>query len=162
MSKKKENWTKLQAIVLVEPQEDVLPIRAKYGQKHVWNIGISHVSSKSSLWYSLADIIASKLYTGRTPKILRAIRFVPVPVQKRLHKIDIHGVKINPYTQDLFNELIEYRQILKNKRDSFAKTDSKYSYYDRKQNVVKIIANATSYGIFVEINVKEKSEKERI
>lgn len=158
----KENWTKLQAIVLVEPQEDVLPIRAKYGQKHVWNIGTSHVSSKTSLWYSLADVIASKLYTGRTPKILRAIRFVPVGTQKRLHQIDIHGVKINPYTQDLFKELIEYRQILKNKRDSFTKTNSKYSYWDRKQNVVKIIANATSYGIFVEINVKEKSEKERI
>lgn len=45
----KENWTKLQAIVLVEPQEDVLPVRVKYGQKHVWNIGISHVSSKTPL-----------------------------------------------------------------------------------------------------------------
>src|SRR5438445_4878464 len=45
----KENWTKLQAIVLVEPQKDVLPIRVKYSQKHVWNIGISHVNSKTPL-----------------------------------------------------------------------------------------------------------------
>ncbi|MGI0062441.1 MAG: DNA polymerase, partial [Nitrosotalea sp.] len=73
-----QNWTKFQGIALIEPQDDVLPLRAKYGQKHVWNIGVSHVTSKIPLWYSLADVIASKLYTGRTPKILKAYRFIPV------------------------------------------------------------------------------------
>ena len=142
----KENWTKLQAIVLIEPQEDVLPIRAKYGQKHVWNIGISHVTSKVPLWYSLADVITSKLYTGKTPKILKAYRFVPKGIQKNLKKINIHGIEIDPYKDDLFKKLIEYRQTLKNAKDS-------------RQQIIKIIANAISYGIFVEINTLEESDK---
>lgn len=45
-------WTRLQGIALIEPRDDVLPLRAKYGQKHVWNIGISHVTSKIPLWYT--------------------------------------------------------------------------------------------------------------
>lgn len=155
----KENWTKLPAIVLVEPQEDVLPLRARYGQKHVWNIGTSHVTSKTPLWYSLADALASKLYTGRTPKILQAIRFVPVGTQKGLQEIDIHDIKISPYNQDLFKELIEYRQKLKNQRDDLPKEDLQYQILDRKQNVIKIITNAISYGIFVEINTHEELNK---
>lgn len=151
-----QNWTRLQGIALIAPQEDVLPLRAKYGQKHVWNIGISHVTSKIPLWYSLADIVASKLYTGRTPKILKAYKFIPVGIQKNLETINIHGVEINPYKDDLFKKLIEYRQVIKNKRDSFAKTDPQYLYHDRKQNVIKIITNAISYGIFVEIITLEE------
>ncbi|SHO47632.1 DNA-directed DNA polymerase B [Nitrosotalea sinensis] len=141
-----QNWTRLQGIVLIEPHEDVLPLRAKYGQKHVWNIGISHVTSKIPLWYSLADVIASKLYTGRTPKILKAYRFVPVGVQKNLKKINVQGIEIDPYKDDLFKKLIEYRQVLKNK-------------YDPRQKIIKIITNAISYGIFVEINTLEESSK---
>ncbi|HEV2192541.1 MAG TPA: hypothetical protein VGR54_02855 [Nitrosopumilaceae archaeon] len=158
----KENWAKLQAIVLVEPQDDILPIRARFDQKHVWNIGISHLTSKTPLWYSLADIIASKLYTGKTPKILQAIKFIPVGEQKGLQEINIHGAKINPYTQDLFQELIEYRQKLKNERNEFSKEDSQYWLLDRKQNIIKIITNAISYGIFVEINTFEELDKCRV
>ncbi|MGI0047486.1 MAG: DNA polymerase, partial [Nitrosotalea sp.] len=141
-----QNWARLQGIVLVEPKGDILPLRAKYGQKHVWNIGISHVSSKIPLWYSLADVIASKLYTGRTPKILKAYKFVPVEIQKNLKKINIHGIEIDPYKDDLFKKLIEYRQTLKDAKDS-------------RQQIIKIITNAISYGIFVEINTLEESKK---
>lgn len=80
-------------------------------------------------------------------------------MQKGLKAIEILGLKINPYKQDLFKELIEYRQKLKDKRDSFSENAPKYQYYDRKQNVIKIIANAVSYGIFVEIVTLEESKK---
>jgi hypothetical protein len=142
----RESWTRLQGIALIEPEGDVLPLRTKYGQKHVWNIGISHVTSKIPLWYSLADVIASKLYTGKTPKILKAYRFVPVGVQENLKTINIHGIEINPYKDDLFKKLIEYRQILKDAKDP-------------RQQIIKIITNAISYGIFVEINSLEESDK---
>lgn len=142
----KENWTRLQGIALIEPDGDVLPLRAKYGQKHVWNIGISRVTSKIPLWYSLADVIASKLYTGKTPKILKAYRFVPVGVQENLKTINIHGIEINPYKDDLFKKLIEYRQVLKDAKDP-------------RQQIIKIITNAISYGIFVEMNTLEESDK---
>ncbi|MGI0047512.1 MAG: DNA polymerase, partial [Nitrosotalea sp.] len=141
-----QNWARLQALVLIEPLDDVLPLRAKYGQKHVWNIGISHVASKTPLWYSLADVIASKSYTGRTPKILKAYKFVPVGIQKNLKTINIHGIEIDPYKDDLFKKLIEYRQTLKDAKDA-------------RQQIIKIITNAISYGIFVEINTLEESKK---
>ena len=154
----KDIWSKFPAIVQIHPDDDVLPLRAKYGKKHEWNIGINHISYEGTLFYSLADVIASKLYTGKTPKILKAIRFVPVGIQKDLKEIDIHGIKINPYKQDLFKELIEYRQKLKQKRDEYPKSDSTYSYYDRLQQIIKIITNATSYGIFVEITTSDESK----
>lgn len=142
----KENWTRLQGIVLIAPQEDILPVRARYGQKNLWNIGINYLTSKTPLWYSVSDVIASKLYTGKTPKILKAYKFVPVGVQKGLKTINIHGIKINPYKQDLFKELIEYRKNLQNKNDP-------------REKIIKIITNAISYGIFVEIQTHQEQTK---
>jgi len=139
----KKSWKNLAAIVLVEADEDVLPIRAKFGQKHAWNTGLCYVSSREPLWYCLSDIISSKLLTGKTPRIIKAVRFIPVGVQKGLKEIEVHGVKINPYRQDLFKELVEYRQVLKQKGD-------------RKEKIIKIIANAISYGIFLEINTYDQ------
>lgn len=141
-----ENWAKLQGIILIEPQKDILPIRATFGQKHSWNIGIETVSSKIPLWYSMADVIASKLYTGKMPKILEAHRFIPIGVQKNLKSINIHGIEINPYKDDLFQKLVEYRQVLKNAKDP-------------RQQIIKIIVNAISYGIFVEIVSMEESKR---
>jgi hypothetical protein len=154
----KDNWKRFQAIVQVMPEDDVLPLRAQYGDKHAWNIGISSVTSKIPLWYSLADIITSKLYTEKTPKILKALKFVAGPPQKDLKEIDIHGIKIDPYTQDLFKELIQYRKQIQEKRDRYDKDDSEYKHHDRKQQVVKIITNAISYGIFVEITTLNRNQ----
>lgn len=143
---KPENWTKLQGIVQIEPDSDVLPVRARYGNKNVWNIGISRLTSKTLLWYSIADVLASKLYTGKTPRIIQAYKFVPVGMQKGLKPINIHGIEINPYKDDLFKKLVEYRQQLKQRKD-------------RKEKIIKIIVNAISYGIFVEITTQEESKK---
>ena len=147
-------WKKLQVMVQIEPNGDILPIRARFGQKHAWNIGICKISGNDSLWYSLADVLAAKMY-GKTPKIIKAIRFIPVGVQKNLKELDFHGIHINPYKDDLFKKLIEYRQELKVKRDS---ENSNFSQYDRKQQIIKIITNAISYGIFVEINTFDETE----
>lgn len=87
-------------MVQIEPNEDVLPLRAQYGDKHAWNIGIVYATSKVPMWYSLADVITSKLYTGKTPKILKAIKFVPSNPQEELQEIDIHGVKHNPLSKE--------------------------------------------------------------
>ena len=154
----KENWEKLQGIVQVLPNDDVLPVRAKYDGKIVWNIGVNRLTSKAPLWYSIADVIASKLYTGRTPKIIQGIKFVPKNVEKSLKETEIHGAKIDPYNDDLFKRLIEYRQELKDKRDTFEEDTPEYDNYERNQNVIKIITNSISYGIFVQIDVEETSK----
>ena len=155
----KEKWRKLPAIVQIKPDGDVLPLRARYGTGHAWNIGITEVTSKHSLWYSLADVIASKLYTGKTPKILKAIRFTPAKPQEKLQEITIHGIKVNPYKQDLFRDLIKHRQTIKDKRDTFKKKSKDWKILDRKQNIVKIIVNSISYGIYVQIDTTTRSKK---
>ncbi|MBS3921970.1 MAG: hypothetical protein KGZ37_02320 [Nitrosarchaeum sp.] len=153
-----KTWPKLIGIATIQPQNDILPIRSKFGKKYAWNIGMPIVSCKKSLNYSISDLVASKLLSGKTPKILEAYKFIAEGVQSGLKEIEIFGIKINPYKQDFFKELIQYRQQLKDKRDSFPKSDTNYSYYDRLQQIIKIIANATSYGIFVEINTSDVIE----
>lgn len=155
----KESWKKLQGIVQVRPSDDILPVRAKYSdEKIVWNIGVNRLTSKAPLWYSIADVIASKLYTGKTPEIVQAIKFTPKSVEKGLKKTEIHGAKIDPYKEDLFKRLIEYRQELKDKRDTFDEDTPEYDTHERNQNVIKIITNSISYGIFVQIDVEESSK----
>ena len=153
-----EIWTKLQTIVLVEPDGDALPIRSQFGQKYAWNIGVCEASGKIILSYTMADIVFSKLVMGKTPKIIKAFSFYPVGVQQGLKPIEIHGIKFDPYSQDLFKELVEHRQKLKDTRDTFSQDNPKYAYYDRLQNVIKIITNAVSYGIFFEIGTATESK----
>ncbi len=141
----REIWKKLPAIVLVEPDDDVLPIRAKFEGKDVWNIGICYVKSKKLLWYSLADVITSKLKTGKVPKIHLAYKFVPVGIQNGLQSIEFFGARIDPAKDDLFKKLIEYRKLLQ-------KAD------DPREKIIKIIANAISYGIFVEITQEDEKQ----
>ncbi|MEX0862676.1 hypothetical protein [Nitrosopumilus sp.] len=152
-------WKKLQCMVQIIPDEDVLPIRAPFGDKYSWNIGTCTVSGTDPMWYPLADVLQSKIHSGKTPKIIQAIKFVPHGVQKNLKNIKIHGIEIDPYKGDLFKNLIEYRETLKQKRDSFEKDTAQYQHYDRKQQIIKIITNAISYGIFVEINTFDESKK---
>ena len=154
----KDNWKKLQGIVQIQPNDDILPVRAKYDGKIVWNIGINRLTSKAPLWYSIADVIASKLYTGRTPEIIQGLKFAPKNVEKNLKMTEIHGAKIDPYNDDLFKRLIEYRQELKDRRDTFDENTPEYDNYERNQNVIKIITNSISYGIFVQIDVEESSK----
>ena len=154
-----EAWTKLNAICQVEPNEDILPARCKYGNKNTYNIGLNHVTSDETIWYSLADVIASKMLTGRSPKILRAIRFEPIGVQGGLQKTMIVGDRtIDPSKDDPFEFLMNYRNEIKVERDKFGKDDENYHRLDVLQNNIKIITNSTSYGIFVEINTTKKED----
>ncbi|MCA9828753.1 MAG: hypothetical protein KC444_10295 [Nitrosopumilus sp.] len=155
----KKMWKRFPCIVQIIPDNDILPVRSKFGQKYAWNIGICNVSGTEPMWYSLADIIASKLLSGKCPKILKAISFEPAGCQKDLKTISIQGLEVDPYSKDLYKNLIESRQKIKEKRDSFEKSSQDYTEYDRKQQIIKIITNAISYGIFVEINTFSEKEK---
>ena len=161
-----DTWKDLHVICMVEPEEDILPVRAHYGEKNVFNIGINFLSSEKGIWYSLSDVISSKLLSGKIPKISKAIRFDPVGIQKNLRKIQIlHGIEFCPENHDLFKILIEERKKLKIQKQNLEKSIFEKSEnlkfeiqkLDSNQNILKIITNSTSYGIFVEINTNEKS-----
>ncbi len=75
-------YPKLVTIGQVQPEEDILPIRAHYSEDtSAYNIGLNYLTSEEPLWYTLAEVIASKLLTGKTPRVLRAITFRPVGTQ---------------------------------------------------------------------------------
>ena len=107
------------------------------------------------VWFTLADCIAAKLLTGKAPRIVEAITFTPGPVQPDLAAIEISGnpeYRVDPIDTDFFKRVIELRQSIKKRRD-LASGDEK-GELDTEQNALKIAANSTSYGIFIEVNVE--------
>lgn len=134
-----KTWKRLRTLVRIAPDEDLLPTRAKYNEK-THTIGLNYLSCETPIWYTLADVIAAKILSGKTPKILEATTFEPGPPQDGLQAIDLFGdaeFHVDPKSEDVFNRLIDLRDAAK-----AAKNEN--------EKAIKIIANATSYGIFIE------------
>lgn len=153
-------YPRLVTIVQILPEDGILPGRAHYGEdKSVYNIGVNYLTSRVPVWYTIADVIASKLLTGKTPKILRAISFRPVGIRNNLQAVQIPGGLTLAAGDDLIKTLIEYRSEIRRKLDTTAKNTREYDRLDIIQNQLKILANATSYGIFIEVNTEDQPTK---
>ncbi len=136
-----KTWRSFPTLVRVRPEADIFPVRARYDGK-INTIGLNKLSSDQPIWFTLADCIASKLLTGKVPAIEQAISFDPGSPQEGLTPINLFGredLVINPYTDDLFARLIDLRDDMKAKGDPIEKA-------------IKIVANSTVYGIFIEVN----------
>lgn len=151
---KPETWRKLHAIVQIKPDGDILPVRTAYSpqseKKHHLTIGLNHLTSDKPLWFTLADLLVSKLLSGEVPKIEKAIIFEPGPVQDYIRPINLLGREeytLDPRKEDMFIQLINMRDEAKAKGDPIEKQ-------------LKILANSTCYGIFAEI-VKNGVSKPR-
>lgn len=157
--KRQETFEKLNAIVQIEPNNDILPIRCKFGTKNTYNIADPFVTTnncKIRPWYALADVVNSKLRNVKMPKVIRAIRFVAKEKQQGLKPIVLFDKTIDPQKDNLFKAIIEKRKRLQQEcKKCNAKSRNKI-LLDKKQKALKIVANATSYGIFMEINTYEK------
>lgn len=155
-----DTWRKLTTIVKVKPDDDLFPVRAEYGRQET--IGLNYLTRKAPpLWFTLADCIASKLLTGKCPKIIEAISFEPMEPQEQLKSVDIAGnsdYRINPKTDDFFKRLIDLRNETKH-RIKTAPAEEKAAL-ESEQLALKIIANSTSYGILIEQNVEDLSKPE--
>ncbi len=87
-----DTWRRLATIVQLRPSDDILPLRTRYSEdRDALTIGLNHVRSEIPLWYTLADVIVSKLLNGRSPEIDQAISFQPGPVQAELEPISLLG-----------------------------------------------------------------------
>jgi len=138
---KRETWKGLCTLVRLRPDEDLLPARAPYDGR-VYTIGLNHLTSAEPLWYTLADCIVSKLLTGRCPRIEKAVTYRPGPHQEGLVPAKILGrddFTIDPTREDLFTRLVDLR-------------DEAKAHGSPTEKALKIIANSTSYGIFIEVN----------
>ncbi len=152
-------WKQLIGFVRVIPDGDILPCRSKYSvETNDWQVGVNHIYGidehpRNALWYSLPDIAASVLRTGKIPKIVDAFKLDAVGKLPNLKSIRLlSAVDINPRKHDLFKIAIEERKRPQAHRKL---SEKELERFDRS---LKVFANATSYGIFAEMNRKESDE----
>lgn len=152
-------WRELATLVRVCPKADIFPVRASYGEGDQTTIAANYLSSDFGHWFTLADCVASKLLTGKVPKIIEAVTFTPMEPQAGLLPVQISGkanYAVDPIKNDFYKRVIELRQWAKTTRD-ISEGIEKESL-DTEQNALKIAANATSYGVSVEVNVVEMTD----
>jgi hypothetical protein len=140
----KDNWKDFVIMVKLHPNEDILPVRKNYkGDGSAYNVGINYLNSHLNLWYALPDVIGSILLTGKVPEIVEAVRFIPKGIQEGLKKTKILGIDIDPTKDNFVQVLVEERQKIKTQEKNRAQA-------------IKILVNAMSYGIFIELNPEHK------
>ena len=92
--------------VKVVPNGDILPIRSKYSAaSNDWQVGINHVYAKDedALWFSIPDVIASALLTGRVPEVLDAFLIEPCGILPTVTSTKLRGmVEVDPKRNDFF------------------------------------------------------------
>src|ERR1700676_749910 len=133
-------WKQLNFYARIVPDGDILPVRSVYDSKSgTCNIGLNALNWKQPMWIAGPDLIASVLLTGYFPNVREAFRIVPHRKQRGLRPVKLRGaILVDPRKEDFFTRVIEYRK--QNKHD------------DRLQYFLKILANSTSYGTYLELN----------
>jgi hypothetical protein len=167
-------WKQLTTLVQVLPEADIFPVRTRYAtriKEHTKSadmptIGVNYLSADRPLWFTLADCVASKLLAGKAPNVVRAIRFTPKPPQDGLRSLKIAGHEeyaVDPYKSDFYKRVIELRRRVKAELKVAERRDpssQETKNLDMDQLALKILANATSYGIFIELNVEDADKED--
>jgi hypothetical protein len=129
-------------------------------------IGVNYLSADRPLWFTLADCVASKLLTGKPPKVVRAMKFSAQTPQTTLRPATIAGNKefsVKPGFDDFYKRVIELRRRVKRQHGEAKRrnpSSQEAKNLDMEQLALKILANATSYGIFIELNVEDADERD--
>ena len=147
-------WRQLIGMVEIEPDGDVVPVRATYDQASPdFGIGINPYRTSGTAWFSMGDLVASVLLSGKMPTIRRAIRFRGVGQQTGLAPARIRSmVEVDPSQDDFFRRAIELRREIAQ--------DPAYDEGERARlsQHLKVLANSTGYGISAEYVRHEESE----
>lgn len=152
-------WRELCGFVCLEPDGDILPVRAAYDEHAPssipgadaafgsFTIGVNPLVADDSLWYALPDVVTATLLGKRPPKVRKAWRVVAVGRQEALRPVDIRGeIRIDPAREDLFRRLVEARQGTKQRQDLSQEEQ------ERLDRSLKVTGNSGSYGIYAEMN----------
>jgi hypothetical protein len=150
-------WVQLHRLVLIQPDDDLLPTRAAFTGKGIYNVALARRRGGPAQWYTYADAVASTIATGDSPRILKVLRFRPGPPQDGLHPIALTGdpaYTIDPYRQDFIRAAVELRAQLKTQmREASARGDRDAERrLDAAQQVLKTTTSAVGYGIGIETN----------
>jgi len=134
-------WKRLSFFALIRPEKDILPVRAVYNRATP-NIGVNEFSSDRPIWFAGPDIVASILLTGKIPRVQKAVRMIPHGKQARLRATNLRGmIAIHPKRHDFFRYVVEQRELHKSN--------------EPLAGFLKVLANAGSYGLFVELNPEQ-------
>lgn len=148
-------WPRLVGIAQIVPDGEVLPVRARYGGGQSWQIGVNPITARQPLWYTIADLASSKLLTGKTPKLLRAVSLAPSATKARglkpVELLDEITVDPSDPDTDFFRLIVQER---KQRETSHGKDDA-------RAKGLKVLANATSYGIYAEMTRHELPRGQR-
>jgi hypothetical protein len=169
-------WKRLTTLVQVLPEADIFPVRTRYAPRlqeqtksaDMPTIGVNYLSADRPLWFTLADCVASTLLAGKAPKVVRAIRFAPKPPQGGLRSLKIAGHEeyaVDPYKSDFYKRVIELRRRVKAElkvAERRNKNSQETKNLDMGQLALKILASATSYGIFIELNVEDAGDEDAL
>lgn len=151
-------WRQLVTIVEIDPDGDVVPVRATYREQN-WSIGVNPLYADEPFWYTLPDLVASTLLSGRPPRIRRALRFVPAGQQAGLQPVKLRGeVNIDPTMEDFFQRVVEARQQLRWQVPDHDHDDCACESC-RTARFLKVLANSGSYGIYAEMIRHEQADK---
>jgi hypothetical protein len=145
-----QTWRQFVGCALVQPDGDILPLRAAYDGSS-WGIGLNVVTSEEPLWYSIADCVASVLLSGKAPKVLQAWRLRPSGRITGLNSVQLGGaVTIDPGRGDPIIAMVEERQRVK-RSSTIADGERR-----RTERALKLVGNSGAYGIFSEFNPRER------
>jgi hypothetical protein len=142
-------WKQLNFYARIMPEGDILPVRSVYDDKSgTCNIGLNALHWKQPMWVAGPDLIASVLLSGRIPSVQEAFHLSPSEKQSDLRPVELRGaISVDPRKEDFFTRVIEYRK--QNKTN------------DRLQHFLKILANSTSYGTYLELNPIKTDPRDR-
>lgn len=159
----RETWKNLTTFVQVIPDGDILPSRGRYNlESNDWQVAVNHIYADhndftQALWFSVPDVVASVLLTGRVPQIVDAFRIEAHGKLKGLESCKLRGVvEVDPRKQDFFRVVIEERKRLPDR------TDISPTEQTRLDKALKVLANATSYGIYAEMHRQESDRKQTV
>jgi hypothetical protein len=155
-------WRRLRVLVKVRPQDDLLPVRAEYGQDGR-NIGDVYVSGPV-IWHTLADVLACHILTGKAPEVLQALELVPSAERIQTKPWRLFGDErytIDLSTHDFFTQVINLRTEITTRmgRAKIAGRSDEEAYLDGLQLGLKLLASSTSYGVLVEMNTDEPASE---
>jgi len=151
-------WKQLTSFVLVVPDGDILPTRGQYSLvSNDWQVAVNYLHANApddALWFSLPDVVASVILTGKVPKIIDSFRVEPSDEPlPNLVATQLRGtIPIDPTRQDFFKAVIEERKRV----DA---SDLDRSEKARLSRALKVLANSASYGIYGQMDRRESSNK---
>ncbi len=151
---RRETWPTLVAFAEIVPGGDVVPARAQYaGPEDAFTIGVNPLWRAAPSWYALADLVASKLLSGKTPRVRSAFWLRGRGVLASLRTVRLRSeVPVNPADDDFFRRVIEER-VRAADRSDLTKLEQ-----ERLRRALKVVANSGSYGIYGEANPERLPE----